>query len=79
MAELEVLKNAHSQALNFLAHISSRGGIVLFVARQPHLVQAVEATAKGQHSYDVRKCMPPPIVLTMSLSASSLDTSPPFM
>lgn len=34
------------QALNFLAHISSRGGIVLFVARQPHLVQAVEAAAK---------------------------------
>ena len=34
------------QALNFLAHLTSRGGIVLFVVRQPHLVHAVEAAAK---------------------------------
>ena len=37
------------QALNFLAHLTSRGGLVLFVVRQPHLVQAVEAAAKGPY------------------------------
>ncbi len=33
------------QALNFLAQIAYRGGIVLFVARQPQLVHLVEKTA----------------------------------
>lgn len=33
------------QALNFLAHLSYMGGIVLFVARQPKLVHLVEKTA----------------------------------
>ena len=54
------MKHVRLQALNFLAHISSRGGIVLFVARQPHLVQAVEAAAKGHNAYDVHMYMSPP-------------------
>ena len=33
------------QALNFLAHLAYRGGIVLFVARQPQMVHMVERTA----------------------------------
>ena len=39
------------QALNFLAHLASRGGIVLFVARQPHLVHMVEAAAQDCGEY----------------------------
>lgn len=39
------------QALNFLAHVSARGGIVLFVARQPHLVHAVERVAIECNEY----------------------------
>jgi len=33
------------QALNFLAHIAYRGGIILFVARQPQMVHMVERAA----------------------------------
>ena len=33
------------QALNFMAHIAHRGGIILFVARQPQMVHMVERTA----------------------------------
>jgi len=33
------------QALNFMAHIAYRGGIILFVARQPQMVHMVERTA----------------------------------
>ena len=33
------------QALNFIAHIAHRGGIILFVARQPQIVHMVERTA----------------------------------
>ena len=34
------------QSLNFLAHISYRGGIILFVARQPQIVHLVERTGE---------------------------------
>ena len=33
------------QALNFTAHLAHRGGIILFVARQPHLTHTVEKAA----------------------------------
>ena len=33
------------QALNFMAHVANRGGIILFVARQPQMVHMVERTA----------------------------------
>lgn len=33
------------QALNFIAHISHKGGIVLFVSRQPQMAHMVERTA----------------------------------
>ena len=33
------------QALNFLAHLAYRGGIVLFVVRQPQFVHMVEQAA----------------------------------
>jgi len=41
------------QALNFLAHIVYRNGIVLFVCRQPQLIHMVDKTAQdcGEYSY----------------------------
>ncbi len=39
------------QALNFLAHLASRGGVVLFVARQPHLTHLIERAAKECGEY----------------------------
>ena len=33
------------QALNFIAHVAHRGGIILFVARQPQIAHLVERTA----------------------------------
>ena len=33
------------QALNFVAHIAHRGGIILFIARQPQIAHMVERTA----------------------------------
>lgn len=35
------------QALNFLAHIAYRGGIILFVVRQPQIVHLVERTGEN--------------------------------
>jgi hypothetical protein len=34
-----------TQALNFIAHVAHRGGIILFVARQPQISHLVERTA----------------------------------
>ena len=39
------------QALNFLAHLSYKGGIVLFLARQPQLVHLVEKAAIEMGEY----------------------------
>jgi small subunit ribosomal protein S2 len=41
------------QALNFLAHIVYRNGIVLFICRQPQLIHMVDKTAQecGEYSY----------------------------
>jgi len=41
------------QALNFLAHIVYRNGIVLFVCRQPQLIHMVDKTAQesGEYSF----------------------------
>jgi len=41
------------QALNFTSHIAYRGGIIMFVCRQPQLVHMVDKTAKecGEYSY----------------------------
>ena len=39
------------QALNFLSHVTSRGGIVLFCVRQPHLVHMVESAAEECGEY----------------------------
>ena len=33
------------QALNFMAHIAHRGGIILFIGRQPQIAHMVERTA----------------------------------
>ena len=33
------------QALNFMAHIAHRGGIILFIGRQPQMAHMVERTA----------------------------------
>jgi len=40
-------------ALNFTAHIAYKGGIVMFVCRQPHLVHLVDKTAMecGEYSF----------------------------
>ncbi|XP_017890489.1 28S ribosomal protein S2, mitochondrial-like isoform X1 [Ceratina calcarata] len=39
------------QALNFTAHIASRGGIILFVAKNPQTSYLVETTAKDCQEY----------------------------
>lgn len=39
------------QALNFMAHIAYKGGIILFLARQPQLVHMVEKTALESGEY----------------------------
>ncbi len=39
------------QALNFMAHIAARGGIFLFVGRQPHLTHTIERAAKECGEY----------------------------
>ncbi len=39
------------QALNVTAHIAAKGGVVLFVARQPHLTHLIERAAKECGEY----------------------------
>lgn len=53
------------QALNFLAHVTYRGGIVLFLARQPQLTHLVEKTAIESGEY--AQCRP---WITRSFTAS---------
>ncbi|TRY78672.1 hypothetical protein TCAL_11595 [Tigriopus californicus] len=43
--DLNQTRHLLHRALNFLAHMSARGGIVLFVGRQPHLTHMIEKTA----------------------------------
>ena len=41
------------QALNFTAHVAYRGGIIMFVCRQPSLVHMTDRAAMdcGEYSY----------------------------
>jgi len=43
------------QALNFIAHISYRNGLILFVCRQPQLVHMVDKTAQECGEYSVTR------------------------
>ena len=45
------------QALNFTAHVAYRGGIIMFVCRQPSLVHMTDRAAMdcGEYSYTRRE------------------------